>query len=226
MIEAIDEQLRDWLKSIVDGAAISFARPSDDASELTLFAYLFELDRPVAVPSGRTPPVQLRLSYLVTSCGPDPVAAHALLGKVIAEAGTQAQYSLDFGAPAAAAWSALNLAARASVILRATASDARDERLAPPVRTAVLSALPMQAIAGQVTAKDGTPLAGAVVDIADLGRTATAKADGRFVIEGVTNAIDITLRARAKGREVEVKRPAHSSGDVAIVIDVAASSPS
>jgi hypothetical protein len=65
-----------------------------------------------------------------------------------------------------------------------------------------------------------------VVDIADLGRTATAKADGRFVIEGVTNAIDLTLRARAKGREVEVKRAAHSTGDVAIVIDVAASSPS
>jgi hypothetical protein len=226
MIDSIDAQLRDWLEALVDGSNISFSRPSDEAEKLTLFVYLFDIERPAAVPSGRTPPTQLRLGYIVTACGPDPIAAHALLGKIIAEAGTQSQYSLEFGEPASAAWSALNLAARASFVLRATASVPSDKRPAPPVREAVLSALPLASVAGTITAADGTPLPGAVVTIDELGRTATAQADGRFALDGVSNAIDLSLRARAKGREVEVKRPAHSTGDLHIVIDVAAGAPS
>lgn len=224
MIAPIDEQVRDWLKNVAGDATISFSRPSDEAAELVLFVYLFDIERPAAVPSGRIPPMQLRLGYLVSSCGPDPIAAHELLGKVIAAASTQSQYSLEFGPPTTAAWTALNLSARASFILRATASDVRDERLAQPVRTAQVSSLPLEAITGRVIAPDGTPLAGAAVDVVALGRTATASADGRFVLEGVTNAIDLLIRARVKGREVAVTRPAHSSDDVTIVIDVGAAS--
>lgn len=225
MIETIDAQLRDWLKTVADGSNISFSRPTDETTDLTLFVYLFDIERPAAVPSGRTPPMQLRLGYLVSSCGPDPIAAHALLGKIIAEAGTQSQYSLEFGEPAAAAWSKLNLSARASFILRATASAQGDVRLAPPVRAAVLSSLPLETLSGIVTAADGTPLPGAVVTIESLGRSATAQVDGRFTLDGVSNAIDLSIRARAKGREVIIARAAHSAGDLHVVIDVAASAP-
>lgn len=221
MIEIIDARLRDWLTTVADGNDISFALPSNDASKLTLSVYLFDIDRPAAVPSGRTPPLQLRLGYLISACGPDPIAAHALLGKIVAEAGTQSQYSLEFGAPAAAAWTALHLSARASFILRATASADIGGVVAKPVRTTVLSSLPIEALSGTVTASDGTPLSGATVAIPELGRTTTAGADGTFMLEGVTSAVDLTLHARAKGREAIVKRAAHSTGDVNVVVDLA-----
>lgn len=224
MLDTIDEEVRDWLKGIVKEAVISFSLPSDEVDKLVLFAYLFNIERPAALPPGRTPPMQLRVSYLITAAGPDPVAAHGLLGDAIAAASAQSQYALEFGSPNAEAWASINLPARASFVLRATATQKRDIKPSPLVVTPIVHSAPLERLVGQVVAADGTPLAGAVVEVPGLGRTTTANSEGRFVLEGVTASIDLTVRAQSKGREVEVQRAARTTDDFKIVIDVVAAS--
>lgn len=220
MIEVIDNQLRDWLRSVAGNVDVNFALPAGEPSRLALYAYLFEIDRPQAAPSGRTPPLQLRLGYLVTSSGPDPVDAHATLGKIIAAADSAGQYSLEFGASAAAAWSALNLPARASFVLRAIARQERSGAIAPPVHRVRVDTLPVEPLSGRVEASDGTPLVGATVEASGLGKSATTSADGRFVLEGVSRALDLRLLIRAKGITSEVLHAASGPTDAAIIVDL------
>jgi hypothetical protein len=220
MIEEIDGQVRDWFTSIAPQASISFALPPAEGEQLTLHAYLFDIDRPLAVPSGRIPPMQLRLSYLVAVSGPDAVAAHAVLGNVISGADAKPQFALEFGEAAAAAWKAVHLPARAGFVLRATALKERSGRIAPAVRTARIDAVPLESLSGRVVAKDGTPLAGAVVEAPSIGRSVTTDANGRFKLEGVTSTLDLSLRARAKGAQTESTRPAHAREDFTITVDV------
>jgi hypothetical protein len=221
VIETIDDDVRAWLASVAGSmAAISFDLPPPTGEQLTLHAYLFDIDRPLAVSSGRLPPMLLRLGYIVTCSGPDVPAAHAVLSKLIAAAETNAQFSLEFGPAVAAAWTALHVPARAGFVLRATASKERAGQIAPPVRGARLETVSLQPLSGRVTAKDGTPLAGATIEASSIGRTATTDADGRFTLEGATNALDLSLRVRAKGSETEVTHAAHSTGDYTIAVDV------
>jgi hypothetical protein len=220
MIEDVDARVREWLTSIADGAAISFALPVADSEPLSIYAYLFDVDRPGNAPSGRTPPMVLRLKYLIAACGPDPVAAHALLGKIIAAADTDSQYTLEFGAAASAAWAALNLPVRASVVLSASASKDRSGTLAPFVRTARVQTMSLEPLSGRVVAGNGVALVGAVVEVPALGKSATCDATGRFTLDGLSNALDLEFRVRVKGLEKTVQHPAESPADFTIVVDI------
>lgn len=164
--------------------------------------------------------MQLRLSYLVTVSGPDAVVAHAVLGDVISGADARPQFALEFGEAATTAWKAVHLPARAGFVLRATALKEREGRIAPAVRTARVDTVPIESLRGRVVAKDGTPLAGAVVEAPSIGRSATTDVDGHFKLEGVTSALDLSLRARAKGAQTEMTRPAHAGDDLTITVDV------
>lgn len=220
MIEDVDARVHDWLSSIVSGITISFALPSSESEVLSLYAYLFDVDRPGTAPSGRTPPMVLRLRYLIAASGPDPVAAHALLGKIIAAADTDLQYTLEFGATASAAWAALNLPVRASVILSTSASKDRPGVLAPLVRSARVDTFRLGSISGRVIASDGTALVGAVVGVTALGKDAICDATGHFTIDGVSNALDLEFNVRAKGIEKIVPHPAQSPAEFTIVVDI------
>lgn len=221
MIEDVDAQVRDWLKGIAGDASISFALPSGESEQLTLYAYLFDIDRPLAAPSGRLPPMLLRLGYLVTSSGADALAAHAVLSKVISAADGDPQFSLEFGPAAATAWTALHLPARAGFVLRATALKERTGSIAPPVRSVQLETVSLEPLSGRVVAKDGTPLPGAIVEATSIGRSATTDVNGRFTLEGATNELALSLRVRAKGVETEISHPAESTPDFTIAVDVA-----
>ncbi|HEY1656501.1 MAG TPA: carboxypeptidase regulatory-like domain-containing protein [Candidatus Tumulicola sp.] len=222
MIEQIDAQVRDWLASTASEAAISFALPTEEDAALTVHAYLYDIDRPLAASSGRLPPVQLRLAYLVTSSGPDPLAAHAVLSKIIAAADANPQFTLEFGPAAATAWTALHLPARAGFVLRATAVKPRDGSIAPPVRSARIDSISLEPIVGRVVATDGTPLPGAIVEAASIGRSVTTDANGRFTLEGATNEIDLPLRVRVKGTSTDVSHPARSVGEYTIAVNLTA----
>ncbi len=222
MIEQIDGQVRDWLKSVASDASVSFAIPSDGAAQLTLYAYLFDIDRPLAADSGRVPPLRLRLAYLVTASGPDPLAAHAVLSKVIAAADGDPDFSLEFGPAATTAWAALNLPARAGFVLRATAVREREGTIAPPVKSARLETVSLEPLSGRVVANDGTPLPGAIVEAASLGKSVSTDANGRFVLEGASNEIDVPLHVRVKNTQTDVTHSAHSAGEITISVNVTA----
>jgi hypothetical protein len=219
VIERGDAELRAWLQPLLDGAAVSFDAPpiAVEGSALVLNAYLFDVDRPAAVASSRTPPIELTLGYLVSAWGSDSVAAHALLGRVLLAALAQAQYAVELGAAAAAAWGAL-ATRRPAFVLRVRVAQDRGILLAPPVRApARVESMATGTLRGRVQAPDGQPIVDAVVEIAALSRSSPTGSDGRFVFGGIPPALPLTVHVRAKGREIDVERAPGSLDEELIV---------
>lgn len=228
MIERADQELKAWLEPLLGTAALRFDLPAaandsaPSAAATAVSAYLFDVDRPPTVASTRTPPIELRLGYLIWVEAGDPLAAHALLGSLIVAAVAQPQFELAFGAPVAAAWSALDRPAQPAFLLYTRVAHDRGIPLAPPVRVAPrIEGVTLSTLRGRVAASDGTPIVDAVIEIGALARSATCDTNGAFEFAGIPKSLDVALHVRAKGREIDVERPAKSADeDLLITVPV------
>jgi hypothetical protein len=223
VIESADQQLRAWLEPLVEGAKLSFDAPpvAADGTAPVVNVYLFAIDRPPQVAPVRNPPFEVRLGYLVSTWASDPVAAHALLDRILTSAMEQAQFEVEFGSTVSALWPSAAMP-RPAFVLRLRATQERGLAIAPPIREAPrLENVGLSKLSGVVCAPDGTAIMNAVVEIAALARSATSDADGKFVFMGIPRTLDVALHVRAKGHELDVQRPASAADDeLRIVVPV------
>ncbi|HEX7151023.1 MAG TPA: hypothetical protein VF618_06005 [Thermoanaerobaculia bacterium] len=135
MIDQTDDRLLAWARKIVPDAEVMLAAPADDHG---IRIHLLTI-QPVNAPRGaRRPPLELTVSYLVTTSAEDARDAHRWLAALAFDALSTPEWQVADEPLTTDLWRAFGVAPRPSFVVRMPVRMAREERLAPPVRTTVL----------------------------------------------------------------------------------------
>jgi hypothetical protein len=211
--------LRDWVRAVDPSAEFTLDPPLAERSGHGVSVYLLEVSpRPPSRGDSR-PPLQLWLRYLVTTWADDPADAHSLLLDLAFAAMEQADIEVLTEPLPASTWTALDVVAQPSFVLRASLRRERAEPITKPVLVPLrLEAAPRIVVSGVVLDAREIALAGATVGVVGLDHTTMTDRRGRFRLEGVPGSpVDSQLRIRAKGVEVIVpvpKKPGSASSMV------------
>jgi hypothetical protein len=186
MIDEVDQQVAAWIRGVVgDDVPISFELPAKAAGPV-VSAYLLELrDHPA--PAGTPPaPLQVLLSYLVTTASDSPESAHRLLGQLVFSALEHPEYRPDLEPPPAPLWSALGVSPRPAFFLRVPCRRERPARPSKRVLTPlVVTTSPMGPIVGRVLGPGDHGIPGARVELPALRRSTRTDGHGRFLFAAV-----------------------------------------
>jgi hypothetical protein len=200
VIDEVDARLEEWVTEVSARAHVAFDQIAGVDSEADVCLHLLELaDMPAARGEAR-PPLQVRLSYLVTTGGSDPKASHRRLGELLFAALANPDYEVRFPHLPGEFWVAAGTAPRAgfvlSVPLRHTVEEAPAELVREPL---VVQGAPVQPLAGVVLGPDDVPIADAYVEIPSLLLSTRSDGRGRFRFEAVPGGpTKQHLRVRAK----------------------------
>jgi hypothetical protein len=216
MIERVDQEIREWISSILTGVEVVLGLPSDDAKAGQIGLYLMDLSRSNSARVGKLPPYKIDLRYLVTARSPLMDEAHRLLGELVFAALQKPEkeapeFEVVVEPMPVEAWAALGVAPQPSFILRAPLRLERPEPALPVVREpVVLHPSPMRALSGVVYESGGMPIMGARVEILTLGIATRTDESGRFRFAGVPSTGQLKLLVQAKGQTKEID---YSIGD-------------
>lgn len=209
MPEGLEETTRDligWTQEVLPGRAVVARSLSDrdcgEGVDLRLVGLA-----PHATPRAASPPLTLAADYLVTVRAADPIVeqtgAMALLFAAMEH--DAAEVVLDRDALKLCA--ALNLPPGPGFVLRTMVS-AVSRRAA--ARTALvrfpltIDAGELGVLQGSVLGPNDTPVAGAVVRVEGVDRTARTDASGRFRLHGPVGAKNKPVRLNVRARGVEI----------------------
>jgi len=221
VIELVDQQLKTWIGTVVDGADVRLGPPQAGLSDQVISLYLLDLaPAPVTAPGGRVAPQQLMLRYLVTAWDDDPEQAHRLLGEILFAATDHPTFDVDLDPVSATTWQAFGIAPRPAFLLRAPLRrdrpQPRVERIRHPM---VLRASTVTSLDGLVLLPSGVPLAGARVELPALEQATHTDSRGRFRFAAVPAEPAVKrLLIRAKGRERLLDAEHHAGEDEPLVI--------
>ncbi|MGO8917416.1 MAG: hypothetical protein ACLQJR_16030 [Stellaceae bacterium] len=203
MIEQVDEQLKNWLASIVGGVEVSLAAPVSAGKGRAIGLYLLELIQAPVLRGSKPPPLQILLRYLVTADAERPEDAHRMLGDLIFAAMDSPDLEVESEPVPLALWSALGVAPRPAFILRAPARVERPQPKARRVGSLVITQAPLAPLDGVVLGPGGVPLAGAEVELPALQLFTRTDYKGRFRFPTAAPGKDGTfVRVKARGFEM------------------------
>jgi hypothetical protein len=204
VIEQVDEQLKKWVASIVDGAEISMVAPAEPGTNRVVRLYLLEVIKSPE-PRGSIKPLPLRfwLRYLVTAESSQPEEAHQLLGKLLVAALQNPEFEVESEPVALALWSALGAAPRPSMVLRAPLIVERPQPQSQRVHSLVINRGQMWPLEGRVLGPGDVAVSGAEVSVPAQQLFTRTDYKGRFRFPAVGSGPKGTsLRVRAKGFEL------------------------
>src|SRR5207253_2658567 len=112
--------------------------------------YLMEVTPKPSSRGPRRPPLQVALTYLVTTWAPEPAASHRALGLLMFDAMKKPGVDVGPEPLPAASWLALGVPPRPCFLLRVTVTAPWDEPLAPPAREARLDTSVLRLVRGSV----------------------------------------------------------------------------
>lgn len=206
MIDEVDGRLTDWARSVLQSADVSFAAPNEVDKGKVVIMYLMELVSTPPLRSGRRPPLQVSLRYLVTVRSDEPVDGHRMLGELMLAAMGNSEFEVEPDPVPVEVWRAFGVGPRPSFVLRVTVTLERREDLAPLVRKPlVVKRSPIARLQGVVCGPGDVPIMGATVELPVLGLTTKTDANGGFVFAAVPSEPPAkTIRVKAKGKEVSV----------------------
>ena len=129
-----------------------------------------------------------------------------MLGDLVVAALQTPEFEVEHEPLPLSLWTALGIAPRPAFVLRVPFKHERPEKLAPPVRHAmVIKPLPMGSLEGQVVGPEDIPLVNARVELPSLELSTTTDSKGRFRFSSVPSAPGTRLlRVRAKGQEFSI----------------------
>ncbi|HKQ79240.1 MAG TPA: Pvc16 family protein [Blastocatellia bacterium] len=210
MIEKADQQVKDWISSVVTGAEIVLGLPDQTATKPQIALYLMDLSQGNVARVNKRPPLQLFLRYLVTVWSPRPEDAHRLLGELIFAALEKPEkeapeFEVLTEPLPIEAWAVMGVAPQPSFFLRVPLRRERPEPKAPLVRAPVIiQPSPMRPLTGVVYGPEKTPIMGARVEFTALGLVTRTNEQGRFHFTGVPATVPLKLSVQAKGQRQEV----------------------
>jgi Pvc16 N-terminal domain len=212
MIEQIDNHLKGWISSILEGVSISLAPPTrGTAGAKTVGLYLLELAN---VPPPRTnlrPPLQMGLRYLITVWSESPEDDHRMLGELAFSAMADRRFEVHLEPPLPEVWVAFGVPPMPSFILQATVEVEQPTQRAPLVRSApVIRNAPLRSLRGLVTGSGDIPLVGERVEVSGLRQSVYTDSQGQFFITALDLSETSPLRVTVRNQEFSVAKQANS----------------
>jgi len=209
MIEKADQQLREWVSSVIKPAEVVLSLPDDETKAPRIGLYLMDLAQAPTPRGSKRPPLQVWLRYLVTASAPQPEEAHRLLGELLLAAlekpeSEPPEFEVSTETVPLEAWSALERSPQPSFFLRMTLRRERPQKKVPPVRTSVIISSPMTHLDGIVYGPESTPIMYARVEVASLRLSTYTDAAGRFHFPALPSNAPVSLKVQAKGKEMNV----------------------
>lgn len=188
MFEQADQEIRSWVKAVIDDVEPSFRAPQDQQDAAEISTYLFDFS---AVPSNGNRLInQFKLRYLITTWSKEPEQSHALLGRLFQAALYDAKFQVEADPLSAECWQALKLSPRPSFFLCHVLTLLRPEKTAPPVTQAPgLSTVPLVSVQGVLTGTNGHPLVRTRIELPQFKRAVLTGKDGRFNFGKVSAAV-------------------------------------
>ncbi|MCI0533965.1 MAG: DUF4255 domain-containing protein [Verrucomicrobiales bacterium] len=221
MIDQTDQQVEEWVKSVVGDVTVSLDVPQISTSGSGVSVYLLEvLPDSVARPTREAPPLKVNLRYLVTPWSSKPKEAHRLLGELIFATLQKTEFEVEADPIPIAIWQSLNLPIRPSFILRVPLLKKSPPKAAPKVRApVVIKQSPMRPLIGQIVGPDEMAITDALVELPSLNLATRTDATGRFYFAAVPTQPPIQLlQVHAKGRKIDISPAPSRSPNEPLVI--------
>ena len=211
MIDQTDNQLQEWIKSVVAGVQVHLGVPGQLEDQRGISLYLLALVEPPQAWINRQPGWRVALRYLITAWSPDEREAHRLLGKLLLAALEKPEYEIDLSELPPTLWSAFGIAPRPAFTLCLPLPLARVEPVPPLVQGhLVVRGEPVPSLYGIVLGPGDIPIAGAGVELPSLQLRGYTNAEGRFrfsTVPGGSRHIQLVVRAKGRVQSVFVERP-------------------
>jgi hypothetical protein len=221
MIHESDQQLAKWIKTIVDGATVSFDPPGNTQTK-TVGVYLMDLAQTAPDRGSRRPPFLMTLRYLVTTHAPKTEDAHQMLGALVVAALENSEFEVEQDPLPVSLWSALGIPPRPAFVIRVPFRHERPQKLAPPVKhPLIVKRLPLRSFIGRVVGPDNIPIMNAQVELPSLDLTTNTDSKGKFSFSSIPDEPGVkVLRIRAKGQEFSINAKQAESETEPLVIQL------
>jgi hypothetical protein len=203
MVDETDQYMQDWVGSVVKAADVSFAAPSAQKGR-GVSVYLLEMVQSPPPSTGRRPPLQLNLRYLLTAWSDKPRDAHEILGQLLFAAMDKKEFQVEMEPVPIAMWSAFGVPPQPSFVVRVPLRQERPETLAKPVRIPIIKTTPFIGMYGVVLGPDDIPISGSRIEIPSLNLSTNTDPKGRFHFPGVPAEGTKQFLVKARGRELSV----------------------
>lgn len=222
MIGEVDQQLTAWVSDVLPGATVTLDGPAA-AATADVGLHLFELADLPAARGGQRPPLQVQLSYLVTTGGADVGDAHERLGSLLFAALQHPDYDVRFPGGMAAYWAAARVPPQPSFVLAVPLRQELGIDAAPPVTSALrVQSVGSQALVGVVVGPGDVSIADAMVEVPSLALATRTDPRGRFRFSAVpTGPTALQIRVRAKAQEFPFTVDSSAPQPVTLKLDLA-----
>src|SRR5262249_53415698 len=119
MIDGFDEQVKNWVLGVVEGAELWLGPPNGQRAGSGVGLYLLEVMKAAPPNINKRPaPLQLTLRYLITTWAEKAEEAHQQLVRPMLAAMENADYEVESEPPSTNVWTALGASPRPSFLLR------------------------------------------------------------------------------------------------------------
>jgi hypothetical protein len=219
MIDQVDNELKGWIDTVLNGKVASLAPPSASQVGRGVSVYLLDLVNTPVQREAKRSWLEISLRYLITTWAEDPLEAHRLLGELLFAGMEHAGYEVEQTYVPVDLWRAFNVQPRPGFFLRVPMRKTLPERKAKPVRKLVAEVSPTKAVYGTVLGPDDIPLSGALVEMPALNLSTRSDHKGQFQFAMVpAESRAGLLRVRAKGRELAISAAELRWGDEPVII--------
>ncbi len=224
MIDEVDQRLKDWVGTIIDGAEISLTLPRQLDGKRIVSLYLMDFLHSPPVHGTRRLPLQVSLRYLITAWADPAEEEHRMLAALVFAAMEHADFDVELKPVSAELWNALNVVPRPSFLLRVPLRLERPEPKIALVKTPPeVRYSPTTSLEGLVLGPGEIPLADARVELPTVQLSTRTDSKGRFRFARVP-AEPRTKRFRimAKGKELSLAldQPGNEKETLIINFDV------
>jgi hypothetical protein len=203
MIDEVDAQLTAWVQTVTPGVTVAIDRLPGAGATGDVFLQLIELREVPRARGGARPPLQVVLTYLLTTGGEDVTLAHKRLGDLLFAALEHQDYEVRPASIQSAVWLAAATVPRPGFLLSVPLRKPREQAVAKPVLEALrVRGTAARPLAGVVLGPRDMPIADAIVELPLLQLSTRSDHAGRFRFAAVpADPPNQQIRVRAKARE-------------------------
>lgn len=223
MIDQMDRELQEWVKSVVSPVEVVLGPPSQLDGKHGVNLYLLALGDPPSAWMNRQPAARVALRYLVTTWAENEEEAHGLLGELVLAVLEKREYELDLNDLHATMWTALGIAPRPAFTLCVPLTVERPEPVTRLVqRPLVVRGVPVISLYGIVLGPGDIPIVGASVELPTLQLSVHTDARGRFyfsTVPGEPPGMQLLVKAKGRERSITVEQATSEQEPLAIRFD-------
>ena len=220
-IEDVDQRLKDWVGTVLTGAAVSLSPPADQGVEPLVGLYLLDLHPSPPAKGPRRRPLQIQLRYLVTTSAKQPEEAHSMLWALVFAAMEEPEFEVELEPVSSSLWTAFGAPPRPSFMLRLPLRFARQQKDVKFVQAIEMRHSPMAGLGGVLMGPNDIPIANARVELAAHHLSTRTDAQGRFRFAAVPAKPTVKhFRIQARGRDFAVEAECKAGDQEPLIIRI------